>query len=135
MSAAIQSTLQLVLQRARVLHLLRTRIFRTMLPVSLGDWHDIDLARSRGLHGNLRISYSLTEHSNLVQDHLAHLWNVFHDLKVKVECCRTVWLVGCIMPDGEVRMLESLLDRDSFARIEGQHAVQEVQGVLVGIGE
>jgi len=55
----------------------------------------------------------LSEASDLVQDHLAHLTDIFYDFEVEVEGCRAARLIGGIMPDVEVWVLESLLDRDS----------------------
>jgi hypothetical protein len=39
------------------------------------------------------------------------------------------------VPDGQVAVLERLLDFDPLAGVEGQHAVQKVQGVRVSARE
>lgn len=75
------------------------------------------------------------EANNLVKDHLAHILDIIDDLEVEVECCGACGLVGGVMPDVQVWVLESFLDGDTGGGVKGQHAVQQVQGVGVGVGE
>jgi hypothetical protein len=77
----------------------------------------------------------LTEAVDLFEDHLAHLVDVVNDLEVEVEGGGAVWLVGWVVPDSQVRVGKGLLDRDAAARVEGEHAVQQIKGVWVGVGE
>lgn len=77
----------------------------------------------------------LPEPIDLVENHLAHLAHIVDNLKVEVEGSRAVGLVAGIVPDGEVRVLESLINADTAARIEGEHAVEKIEGVGVGLGE
>ena len=77
----------------------------------------------------------LPEPLDLGQDHLLHLGDLFHDLEVEVERLGTGRLVRGVVPDVQVSVLESLLDRDPGRRVEGQHPVQQVQRVRVGVAE
>ncbi len=77
----------------------------------------------------------LAEAEDLVEDHLAHLADVLDDLEVEVEGGGAVGLVAGVVPDVEVRVLEGLLDADAAGRVEGEHAVQEVQRVRVRVRE
>lgn len=72
----------------------------------------------RRLHAHLG-----AEHSDLIQDELAQLTHVLHDLEVEVEGSRAPRLVGCVVPDVEVWVLESRLDGDARRRVEGEHVV------------
>ena len=80
-------------------------------------------------------SHMLSEPGNFIQDHLAHLADVFYNLEVEVEGCRAPRLVGGIVPDLEVWVLKSFFDGDSRGRIECKHVVQEVKSIWVGVGE
>ena len=75
------------------------------------------------------------EANNLVEDHLTHFGNFLNDLEVEVEGRGAVWLVGGVVPDMQVGVLEGLLDRDTRRWIERQHAVQQVQRIGVGLRE
>jgi hypothetical protein len=50
---------------------------------------------------------------NLIQNHTAHLANVLNNLEVEVECGGAVGLVGGVVPDVKVGVLESLLYTDT----------------------
>lgn len=82
------------------------------------------------LHANL-----LAEAVDLLQDHLLHLGNVLDDLEVEVEGRGAVWLVRGVVPDVQVAVLEGFLDRDARRGVEGEHAVEKVEGVGVGLAE
>ena len=88
------------------------------------------LAGARGCRSDV-----LSEAVDLVQNHLAHIANVVDNLKVKVEGGGTVGLVRLVVPNLEVRVLESFLNRDAGRGVEREHAVEEVEGVGVRIGE
>lgn len=77
----------------------------------------------------------LSEPVDLVQDHLAHLAHVLYDLEVEVESCGAAGLVRGVVPDVEVRVFEGGLNGDPGGRVEGQHVVEEVERVGVGVGE
>jgi len=77
----------------------------------------------------------LPEPEDLVQDHLAHLTNILDDLEVEIKGGRAVGLVASVVPDGQVGMLERSLDTDTAGRVKGQHPVEQIESVGVGIGE
>lgn len=77
----------------------------------------------------------LSESHHLVQDHAAHLADILNHLKVEVEGGGAVRLIRGVMPDVEVRVLESLLHADTGRGVKGEHLVEEVEGVWVGLGE
>ena len=81
------------------------------------------------------LAHGSTEAIDLVQDHLAHLRDLLDDFEVEVEGCGAGGLVRGVVPDVQVGVLEGFLDGDAGRGIEGEHAVQEVQGVWVGVGE
>ena len=81
------------------------------------------------------LPYKLSERKHLVENHLPHLPNVIHNLKVKVEGGGALGLVGRVVPDLEVGVLESLLHADARGRVEGEHLVEEVERVRVRGGE
>ena len=98
------------------------------------------LTGSMGLNTTLLVTTGhgpdhLPEPIDLIEDHLAHLADIINDLKVEVEGGRAVGLVAGIVPDGKVWVLESLLNADAAGRIEGEHAVEKIEGVGVGLGE
>ena len=72
---------------------------------------------------------------DLVQDHLAHVTHVLDDLEVEVEGRRAAGLVGGVVPDVEVGVLEGCLDGNSTRGVEGEHVIQQVQSVRVGVRE
>lgn len=72
----------------------------------------------RGLHAHLG-----AEHSDLIKDQLAQLADVLHDLEVEVEGRRAPGLVGRVVPDVQVRVLEGRLDGDTRRGVEGEHVV------------
>lgn len=45
------------------------------------------------------------------------------------------WLVGRIVPDGQVRVVQSLLAGDTLSRVEVEELLQEINGQGVGTRE
>lgn len=118
--------------------LLRSRILglpRTLLVIRNGD---ISLLSDLLLLGGVSLRLLAdggAEADDLVKDHLAHVGDFVDDLEVEVEGRGAVWLVRGVVPDVQVGVLESLLNRDTRGRIECQHAVQQVQRIGVGLRE
>lgn len=65
----------------------------------------------------------MAESADFVEDHGAHVRNLVDGFESEVESGRALWLVGGVVPDGEVAVLERLLDCNTLAGIEGEHAV------------
>lgn len=95
---------------------------------SLGLSAALSLTTGHGAH-------KLPEPEDFIKNHLAHLANIIDNLEVEVEGSRAVGLIAGIVPDGEVGVLESILNADTAGRVEGEHAVEEIEGVGVGLGE
>ena len=102
--------------------LIRNRHIRLRLPTSL-------------LSLRLLNSHLLSEIMDLSQNHLPHLPHVLNDFKVEIEGRGAGGLVGSVVPDVQVRVLKSGFDRDAGGGVEGQHFVEQVEGVRVGVGE
>lgn len=64
-------------------------------------------------------SYTLSETSDFVQDHLTHLGHLVDNFEAKVERCGACWLIRGVMPDGEISMLEGIFDGDALGWIKG----------------
>ena len=77
----------------------------------------------------------LPEPEDLIENHLAHLSDILNNLEVEVERGRAVGLVASIVPNSKVGVLESVLNADTAGRVESEHAVEEIEGVGVGLGE
>ena len=77
----------------------------------------------------------LPEPLDFVQDHLAHLADLLDDLEVKVEGGGAAGFVGGVVPDVQVWMLEGGLDGNPGRGVEGQHVVEQVERIRVGVGE
>jgi hypothetical protein len=77
----------------------------------------------------------LSESGNLIQNHLAHLADIFHNLEVEVEGGRAARLIGGVMPDLEIWVLKSFFDRNSGRWIKRKHMIKEVERVRVGVRE
>jgi hypothetical protein len=109
---SIQAALQLLLQAhsAMTIRLLRSWIFGTPASAALWDGHCWTLTRA--LLTRLD-THMLSKSMDLFQNHLAHLAYILNYFKVKVEGCRTAGLVGGVVPDVEVWVLERGLDGDS----------------------
>ena len=108
---------------------------RTLLVIRDGN---VSLLSDLLLLGGVRLRLladGSAEADDLVENHLAHVGDFVDDLEVEVEGRGTVWLVRGVVPDVQVGVLESLLDRDTRRRIECQHAVQQVQRIGVGLRE
>jgi hypothetical protein len=114
---SIQSALQILLQpcSAMPVCLLRSWILCSPATTALRNRNSRPLVLS--LLAWLD-SHVLSEPMDLVQDHFPHLSNIFYNLKIKVEGCGATRLVRGIMPDVQVRMLESSLNGDSGRWIE-----------------
>jgi hypothetical protein len=130
----IQSSLQIPLQALRALSicLLRSWVLSTPAPTSLRDRNGwaLVLALLAGLD-----SHMLSESGNFLQNHLSHLAHVLHDLEVEVEGGRATRLVRGVVPDLEIWVFQSLLDRDTRGWVKRKHVVQEVESIGVGVGE
>lgn len=133
----VQATSELGLEVGHLAHvLLGTGVLGLPLALGAARW-DGNLGRV-GLApgaGARRGADELAEAEDLIQDHLAHLADVLDHLEVEVECGRAVGLVRGVVPDLEVGVLKGLLDRGARGRVEGEHAIEQVEGVRVGVGE
>ena len=107
---SIQTALQILLQTTRstmAIRLLRSRVFRT--PASPTLWNGYSWSLIRALLTRLN-THMLSKSMHLIQNHLAHLAYVLHDLEVEIEGCRAARLVRSVVPDVEVGVLEGGLD-------------------------
>ena len=136
----IEPALQDLLQAHIVVLLTHRGLLRSgvlMVPASgmVGDGH-VRLWRLSGLL-ILRLldAHLLTEVVHLGENHLAHFADILDHLEVEVEGRGARRLIGRIMPDVQVWMLESGLDADARRGIERQHLVEQVEGVGIRIGE
>lgn len=77
----------------------------------------------------------LPESQDLIQNVSPHLADIVDDFELKVECRRADRLVGGIVPDLQVGVLEGLFDTDPGGRVESEHLVEEIEGIGVGVGE
>lgn len=96
------------------------------------------LLMSRSSSGGLRpilLPDERAEINHLIKDHTPHLVNIIHELELEVKGGGTGGLVGGVVPDLQVGVLEGVFARDSGGGVEGEHAVEEVQGVWVGVRE
>jgi hypothetical protein len=75
----------------------------------------------------------LSESGNFIQNHLAHLTHVLHNLKVEVEGGRATRFVRGVVPDLEIWVFQSFLDRDTGGWVECKHVVQKVESIGVGV--
>lgn len=124
MPHSIQSTLKFPLQ-IRPLHprrhLLRPRVLVTPRIVALWDRHLLSWLSLLALSiGNLlRRPHALAESLHFLEDHVAHVGDVFDGFETKVEWGRAGGLVGGVVPDGQVPVFEGFFDADTLARVEG----------------
>lgn len=136
--AALQRGLQIIHVPAASGRLLRLRLLG--LPAALlvlGNGHVSCLGHLLllGSVGLRLLADGGAEAHDLVEDHLTHLGDVVDNFKVEVKGRRAGGLVRGIVPDVQVWVFERLLDGDARGWVKGQHAVQQVQGVRVGVGE
>ena len=82
------------------------------------------------LHSNLR-----PEPRDLLQNQLPQLSHILDDLKVKVKRRRAPRLIRGIVPDMQIWVLEGRLNRDARRWVEGEHVVEKVQSIWVGVRE
>lgn len=118
------------------LDFLRPRVLVAPLVCVVRDGHV--LGRLSGATGGLGLGLladMLAEAEDLIEDHFAHLLHVFDDFEVEVESRRAGGLVGGVVPDVQIAMLEGFLDGDARGRVECQHSVKEVERVRVGLRE
>lgn len=80
-------------------------------------------------------AHQIPELTHLVEDHLAHFRHFVDNFKGKVKGGGADGLVGGVVPDAEVAVLEGLFDADTLRGVEGEHLVEKVEGVGVGAGE
>lgn len=118
----VQSSLQILLQTLRVLSicLLRSWVLGSPATTSLRDRNGGALVQT--LLTRLD-SHMLSESGNFIQNHLAHLADIFHDLEIEVEGCWAARLIRSVVPDLEVRVLKGFFDGDSGGWVEGKHMV------------
>lgn len=76
-----------------------------------------------------------TKVDHLVVDHPTHILNVVQGFKVEVKRRRARRFVRGVVPNLQVRVFQSLFDRDPRRGIECQHPVQKIQRVWIGAGE
>jgi hypothetical protein len=81
------------------------------------------------------MSDMMSEPHDFIENHFTHFLHVLDDFECKVEGLRAGGFVGGVVPDMQISVFESLFHRDSRAGIEGEHPVEKVQGVGVGLGE
>lgn len=112
--------------------LLRPRVFRS--PGAAALWDRYSRALGCGLLAGLDTDV-LSESLDFVQDHLAHLADVLDDFEVEVEGGGAAGLVGSVVPDVQVWVLEGGLDGNSGRRVKGQHLVEQVERIGVGVRE
>ena len=108
----IQTALQILFKTSNTMsiRLLWSWILRAPAPTTLRD-RDCRTLRLTLLP---RLdAHMLSKSRHLLQNHLAHLAYIFHDLEIEVEGCGAARLVGGIVPDVEVRVLEGFFDGDS----------------------
>jgi len=88
-------------------------------------------------HLCLRLLYAnlLPETLYFGHNHFPHLGHVLDDLEVEVERSWASGLIRGVVPDVEVPVLKSFLDRDTRRWVKGKHFVQKVQGVWVCLRE
>src|SRR5437868_3536971 len=116
----IQPILEFLLQSANILDvsgLLWSRILCSPLCIVIRDGNSVGplsrlILRVHGLAWLLHPDH-VPKAINLLQDHLTHLRDVFDNLKAEIKGLRTGRLVGDVMPDVEVAVLESFFDRYS----------------------
>ena len=104
----------------------------------VGDGHIIMLLLAHlALHLGLGLldPNLLSEPLNLGQDHLAHLGHIFYNFEGKVESVAAGGLIRGIVPDLQILVSEGLLDGDTRRGVEGEHLVEEIEGLRVGFGE
>ena len=75
------------------------------------------------------------EANNLIKNHLAHVGNLLDDLEAKIKRSWAGRLVRCVVPDREVGVFQRLFNGDTRGRVECKHAVEEIKGVRVSVGE
>ena len=132
---SLQGLLQVSATMSR--HLLRSRILGT--PRLAVIRHGNGLLRlhtwtaTAGLAGYL--PHMAPEPHDFIQDHFAHLPHIFDDLEVEVEGRWACGLIGGVVPDGQVAVLKSLFNGDAAGWVEGEHAVEKIESVRVGVGE
>lgn len=108
----------------------------TMLALGNRDVAQLLLLGSNGGGVSLGLlPHGSAEIDNFLVDHLAHLGDVLDDFEVEIEGRGTGGFVRGVVPDVKVGVLEGLLDGNTRGGVEGEHAVEEVEGVRVGVGE
>ena len=112
--------------------LLRLALRRLLLSRLL---HHTALRRLRLRALTLRVPDQRSEADDLVQDHLPHLSHVLDDFEGEVECDGAVGFVRGVVPDVQVAVLKGGFDADAGGRVEGEHLVEEVESVWVGLVE
>ena len=96
---------------------------------------DALLATTRSL-GCARLTANLrAEQCNLIDDQLLHTLARLLRFETEVELGRAGWLVGGVVPNGEVRVLKRLLAGDALRGVEVEHLGEEVEGERVGLRE
>lgn len=140
---SVQTVLQLPLETfSRALaQSLRTRVFSLTRVPLIGHGHLAGLLLVVAVVLLLlllllkRSAHFTSEASNFVEDDCSELGDLLDNLEAEIEFCRTSGLVTRIVPDGEVWVLEGFFGGDALGGDEGEHLLQQVEGVRVGTGE
>jgi len=118
--------------------LLRSRILCPPLAAATRHWH---VSRASWLASTAMLgrsgdsAHELAEAKDLLEDHFTHLTNIIYHLEIEVERRGAIRLVTGIVPDVEIWVLEGLLNADTRARVERQHAIQEIESIWIGVGK
>ena len=76
-----------------------------------------------------------SEASDFIEDDCSKLGDLLDNLEAEIEFCRTSGFIAKIVPDGEVWVLEGFFGGDALGGDEGEHLLQQVEGIGVGTGE
>ena len=82
-----------------------------------------------------RLAHMVAETLYFVKNHASHLLHIIDDFKVEVEGGRAVGFIACIMPDVQVAVLQGFFHANTRRRVKGEHSVEQVKSVRVGVGE
>lgn len=77
----------------------------------------------------------VTEAPNFVVDGNSQIRDLLELFEPEIEELGAGRFIGRVVPDGKVLVLKSLLGSDALRWYESEHALQQIQGIWVGIGE
>jgi len=101
--------------------------------ITTGHWKTVlsaDLASSTSLGTNFR-----AERVNFLNDQFLHSFDAILFFEAEIEFELADRFVGGVMPDLQVRVIQSLFAADTFGGVEAKHLGQEIGGKRVCIGE